>query len=531
MFLVARGWPGSLRMEWRTWATPVVAWLAAHVWAALLVAVQYLPFVELITQGNRQGRILELAGAWSLGSQGLTSLLFPIPVGNWSDHIFSGSVVLGLGVGGMLVRRERNARALTALALFATVLALGTATPVFTLAFHLLPGLSFFRVHGRFALLTVLALFLLAGLLLDQAQAARRVRVLVLGLACLAAVVGVIHPTARQVMNPAARAVSPLGVGLICFLWLDRQHMRRLYRMALAVALAGLTLFQLGLGTAVSYGTLLVPQEYVAERPVADMLASQGLLQHGDPPPRVSLPFPFARENAGMHYGWSTFSGYVGLWLERTWTYVHEASGLQLPTTAVAFPAANVYRGPLPLPETSVVLGIDPVTRRVGRAMSVAPRAKVVGSVQVISGGFDQAMRALLLGPDLHQTAVLEEAVPSLPASPVQGFEGSARILHFAPEVITVEVEASHPALLVLAEAYYPGWTARVGEQELPCIPANGWMRAVPIPAGKQSITFHYRSTWLVQGGLLSMLSLALALVVLRRRVHAGAPEPSSHTR
>jgi len=219
-----------------------------------------------------------------------------------------------------------------------------------------------------------------------------------------------------------------------------------------------------------------------------------------------------------MRYGWSTFSGYVGLWLERTWTYVHQAAGLELPAAAVAFPAANVYRGPLPLPETSNVLGLDPDSRRMARALSVAPRAQVVGSVRVVSGGLAHAMRTLLRDPDLRQTALVEDDVPSVPASPVDGFQGSARILRFDPEAITVQVEATHPALLVLREAYYPGWVAQVSGRELPCIPANAWMRAVPIPAGKQEITFHYRSTWLVQGGLLSILSLALALVVLRRR-------------
>jgi uncharacterized membrane protein YfhO len=84
--------------------------------------------------------------------------------------------------------------------------------------------------------------------------------------------------------------------------------------------------------------------------------------------------------------------------------------------------------------------------------------------------------------------------------------------------MITVQVEATHPALLILGEAYYPGWTAQVGGREIPCLPANAWMRAVPIPAGKQEIIFHFHSTLLIPGALLSILSLALALVVLRRR-------------
>ena len=516
VFLTVRGWPQS-RRAWRGWLAPIGIWLAAHVWAVSLAAVQYLPFFELVTQGNRQVPSLELASAWSLGSPGLASLLFPVPVGNWSDHLFSGSAVLVLGVGAMLVLRDRKARALSALALFATVLALGPATHLFAPAFHFLPGLSFFRVHGRFSLLTVFALVLLAGLLLDQTQAARRGRILVLGLACLSALLALAHPAARQVMNPLARVVPVLGLGLLCFFWLDRARLRPFRRTILAIAMAGLSLFQLALGAHVAYRTLVTQQEYPAERPMAEILARQGLLQDGQPPPRVSVPFPFARENAGMRLGWSTFSGYSGLWLQRTWSYVHQATGLSVPAIAVAFPAANVYRGPFPLPETSLVLGLDPQSGRLAQATTVAPRAQVVGSA-LVAEDLRQALEGLGHGPDLRQVALVEESLPSLPIRPAPEFRGNAQVLHFAPETIKVQVEVTHPALLVLGEAYYPGWTAQVGEEELPCLPANAWMRAVPIPAGKQVVTFRYHSTWLVPGTLLSILSLALALLVLRRR-------------
>ena len=36
----------------------------------------------------------------------------------------------------------------------------------------------------------------------------------------------------------------------------------------------------------------------------------------------------------------------------------------------------------------------------------------------------------------------------------------------------------------MLAEPWYPGWTAEVNGHTAAVIPANGWMRAVPVPAG-----------------------------------------------
>jgi len=96
----------------------------------------------------------------------------------------------------------------------------------------------------------------------------------------------------------------------------------------------------------------------------------------------------------------------------------------------------------------------------------------------------------------------------------------------FAPESITVRTRGDAPALLVLAEAWYPGWTAAVDGAPTPCLPANAWMRAALVPAGTHEVTFRFHSTRLRAGALLSLCSLALVGGVLlesrlrrRRRV------------
>jgi uncharacterized membrane protein YfhO len=122
-------------------------------------------------------------------------------------------------------------------------------------------------------------------------------------------------------------------------------------------------------------------------------------------------------------------------------------------------------------------------------------------------------------GHDHHTTALVES--PQAPGLG-DGFDAArshARIASFRPERIEVDVEASGPALLVLAEAWYPGWEATVSGQPAVVEPANAWMRAVRVPAGHSRVMLTYRSTYLLPGaGLSAAALLALALAALRAR-------------
>ena len=59
------------------------------------------------------------------------------------------------------------------------------------------------------------------------------------------------------------------------------------------------------------------------------------------------------------------------------------------------------------------------------------------------------------------------------------------------------------PGLLVLSDAYYPGWRATVDGEAAPIYPTNVLFRGVPIPAGEHTVVFTYApSGWLLGWGL-----------------------------
>jgi hypothetical protein len=88
------------------------------------------------------------------------------------------------------------------------------------------------------------------------------------------------------------------------------------------------------------------------------------------------------------------------------------------------------------------------------------------------------------------------------------------------PENVRLQVSGASGGYLVLADSYFPGWTATIGEgsagvKELPVLPAYGVLRAVPLPPGLSSavIEFRYRP-WMWRIGLMTS-AIALCLFIL----------------
>jgi uncharacterized membrane protein YfhO len=62
-----------------------------------------------------------------------------------------------------------------------------------------------------------------------------------------------------------------------------------------------------------------------------------------------------------------------------------------------------------------------------------------------------------------------------------------------------------------------------VNHSAAPCVPANAWMRAVPVPAGTSQVEITFHSTYLLPGALISLATLVGILWMLFRRRAAPA--------
>lgn len=127
-------------------------------------------------------------------------------------------------------------------------------------------------------------------------------------------------------------------------------------------------------------------------------------------------------------------------------------------------------------------------------------------------------------GFDVGQTAVLMGQGPAAPA--VTGPPGQVAFIHYGPERVVLRTDSDAVGLVVLADAYYPGWKAAVDQEPVPVYQVDGLFRGVMVPAGEHQITFFFTSRPLQVGwkvtlagvAFLALLIIAPAFIALRYR-------------
>ena len=83
-------------------------------------------------------------------------------------------------------------------------------------------------------------------------------------------------------------------------------------------------------------------------------------------------------------------------------------------------------------------------------------------------------------------------------------------------KLLEFETYTEKPAIFLVPISYYPGWKAKIDQQEAEIIGANINSQAIEIPAGKHTVKFEYFSTAYMVGITITLLSyLALLAVVL----------------
>lgn len=430
--------------------------------AVALTAPVLLPFVELIGESNRATASPELSRFGGMSARDWIGLVLP-PMDRFvpdiESHVLVGVPVLlaALAMIPAQARRDRVVRALAIVAAAAAVLAGSGPEWLHRTFAAALPGFSSFRMPARTSALVVVALLVLAARAWSMASGGRMLRwggVMLTFLTLLAA-------------EPA---------------------LRRWY---------------------------VLPAEYPAEPVVAALVRE---LQAADParvPPRLNITTRLARENSGMVTGHSSFNAYTSLYLARVWAFVHAAAGLPEPAALNTFPDVRIFmRDPFFSDAMALVGGFDTNAREMRLAPQPDPRAYLCyATTEPMS--WRQAVEAMAAGHDFHREALIESDADTLISSPDGA--GTARVVAFANETVTVRTHSSAPATLVLAEAWYPGWEATVDGQPARGFPVNGWMRGVHVPAGTAEVEWRFRQRWFTTGCAVALAALALVGLLLAR--------------
>ena len=136
-------------------------------------------------------------------------------------------------------------------------------------------------------------------------------------------------------------------------------------------------------------------------------------------------------------------------------------------------------------------------------------RAWLVHGAQPAAGP-DEALRRLAdPGFDPRTTVLVAGDFPAA-APAAAGPDESVQVIAYAAERIVLRAEVRRPALLVLADAFFPGWQATVDGAAAPILRANLMFRAVALEPGAHEIVFSYDPAAWRTGAAISLAALAV---------------------
>lgn len=566
--------------------------LAASVLGAAAAGVQLIPALQYATQLSRRTATTtsataeqnkEYAAQWSLHPEELAAMVVPEFVGNssggadWTrdtywgrnffklDHNYAGLVALLLaGVSFFGGARPKLRIFLATLGLTALLYAMGAHTPVWHVAYAVLPGIRLFRAASMAVFLFGFAVATLAAFGVDRllelradvrdASATPALRFLwiaagVLALGVLLAASGALTSLWTSVVY---RSLEPDKAAALAA---DLPFIRRGAVVALALALgtAGIAWAALrgtlppsalvaGLALLVAVDEWRVDAPFIRTIDAAQVTQADPIQTElvkrlaAEPPFRVSeigadqdvQPATFGIPLSGGHHpnDLQRYRELVGMAGSGPADNLRNENVLRLLAVRyLIWPTAQAGGEPS---------GVEILARSTAGGQPYQsllrfpglPRARLVGAVEVVPD--ERAVARITEASfDPGTTAVLAEPPPiQLPGGPVQG---TVQWLENGVDRIRLTVDAPANALLVIADNWYPAWKATVDGRETSVLRAYYALRAVPVAAGRHDVVLWYDAGFL-RAGILStavagtlLLALAAILIVHERRVRSRA--------
>ncbi|MBI5800057.1 MAG: hypothetical protein HZA92_04930 [Verrucomicrobia bacterium] len=512
---------------------PEVAWqrlprLIAGLAGALLLsagisAIAWLPFLDLIAEGNRQAPTLEFASFGCFGWEQAFGIVTDPPMSriDWEHNYRLGFAWTVPGLVGLAMLRSTAMRALLFMGALAFWFSFGEQSGLFRACFELLPGASSFRVPARINVLPVLALTSAAAVFLSRPRplpgvpwtGLATVGLLMAGLQAAYPFEG---PPARIGMAEPVLALL-LAAGTV-YVWQRRSGWSSAMPPAALLLWLGLQIVELS-GAHGRYGWLYSRKSvagFTHEFPVVGQLREKQSSSPTDTPLRVMVPRILVPPNFGMRDGWTHVDSYTALFLRRPWDFLHSAAGVEPPALLNASLSQVFYwQPPFFTPNLSLNLALDPGTGGILVNANPVPRLWITFQPRLV-GRPEEALAAVTNRLDLPREGIIESALP-FPALATDETSGSASILRFRHSEIDVKCQLSHPGILVLNEAWFPGWHTVVAGRRIESQPVNYWMRGFALPAGEHTLKLKFRPRRLAEAIALSILSLGIGLALVFR--------------
>jgi hypothetical protein len=159
------------------------------------------------------------------------------------------------------------------------------------------------------------------------------------------------------------------------------------------------------------------------------------------------------------------------------------------------------------------------------------PRARRLASARPEPRGVETAVATLVApGFEPRREALVDRVPPALAGAGGAAPDGEVEIALDLPERVVLRTHGERNALVVLADAWFPGWEVSVDGARAEPLRADVAFRAVAVPPGAHEIEWRYRPRPLRTGAALAalaVLAVAAALAAERRLSRARrSPTP-----
>ncbi|GGC71730.1 hypothetical protein [Chelatococcus reniformis] len=533
-----------------------------------LIAVPALLTVQFLSDSNRPSFGLDIAAQGSLPPSSLATLLFANIFGSlrttydyWGmsngavdravNYLFVGTLpallLLWHGIaGGRLFSREFRFFLIVAAAML--IYAVGTYTPIYTLAFDIVPGLDLYRRPADATFPLNVALALASGYLvhrfvtegLPRIETRRHVLSAALALTAIVLVVAALASGVDYAIKAQhlADALTDAGLGLavaaaaaVLALSVARLGQRPGLRAALACGLIAITGGELIARNAASALNAEPQQRYaVYENLPPEQVAGLKVLKteldlrhaRGERPRVEILGLSGPWQNASMVFGLEDTLGYNPLRISdyeravgpgensedpnlRQFPVTFRgyrcrlASLLGLEYLVLSKPIEKMSNRFPRLPNATLLYGagsmwiykMPPTMPRAYLATRLVP----VDSESVLDGeelpDFDHTNSALIEESEAELLAG-DYGLKDQTTEPAAA-GGSVIIRGYRRNAIVIDVETDRNALLVLHDIYYPGWEVMVDGEEKRILRTNLLFRGVEIPPGRHRVRFEFK--------------------------------------
>jgi hypothetical protein len=559
-FLLDELWRGDIQRRLVLRRAVVVPLIVAG-----LTAAQLLPFLDLLDQSQRDRQFA--TAKWGMPGSGWANFFVPL-FHSFKSHsgpyvqegqeflgsYYPGVIVLLLAAIGCWHSRQRRVWILAAAVAFGFLMAAGENGFLYPLLKRGIPLMGIARYPIKFILLTAFALPLLAAFAVrrfENSELATRslLRVTGIGLLCVALVVGLAYwrplhsdrwsdadnllaatlEWSAIVPNAIVRAVCLAAVvGAFLISLRARSGGGRLFWQAAAVGVLAIDLLthspslQPTLPSAAFTRTFRPPDAQMAwpslgqGRVLISPGAEQRLL-------RSEVVDPLEDFTGKRQSLWSNLN-----LIERV-PKVNGSSTLQLREQAevqrlIYDPTNRVGRG---LIDFLAVTHISPA-KNPGHWISRSNSCPLVtcGQIPVFADGPEtlNAMASEDFNP--WQTVFLPASDRARILNVTNPAAAQILLGTISREGIELELEATAPSLVVVAQSFHRAWQANLNGNTVPVLRANHAFQAVSVPAGRHRIELVYRDGCFALGGGISAMTLLGSLAWWAYAIRCTQPSP-----